>query len=178
MNKSTTILFFILLLHIRTFAQQTISKQLQNIKGITIIQKENLDFKEYYEIMVDQPIDHFYSSSKFFKQQIYVGFNNTIAPTVLETEGYAIGNSSLPAFMKGCNYISVEHRYFGKSLPDKLDWKYLTIKQATYDLHTIRELFGQIFKGKWMTTGIVKADKPPLLTKCFFQTMLKQLLLM
>ncbi|MDP1818238.1 MAG: S28 family serine protease, partial [Leadbetterella sp.] len=108
------------------------------------------------------------SSDKVFKQRIFVGFNNKTAPTVMGIEGYAIGNSSLPTFMKGCNYISVEHRYFGKSIPDSLDWNYITIKQASSDLHHIRELFGQIFTGKWMTTGISKGGQTAIAYKMFF----------
>lgn len=168
MNKKTDIFYIILLLPFAIFAQGTINVQLQSVKGITITKKENTGFKEYYEIMVDQPVDHFNSINKVFKQRIFVGFNNIEAPTVMETEGYAIGNVSKPNFIKDCNLISVEHRYFGKSLPDSLDWKYLTIKQAAYDLHHIRELFGQIFKGKWMTTGISKGGQTAVAYKMFF----------
>lgn len=118
--------------------------------------------------MIEQPLDHFNTTDKIFKQRILVGFNSKTAPTVLEAEGYAIGNSSPPTFMKGCNYISVEHRYFGKSVPDSLDWTYLTIKQACYDLHHIRELFGQLFTGTWLTTGISKGGQTAIAYKMFF----------
>ncbi len=156
--------FIIFLLSFATFSQQTI----HDIQGITVTQKTSNDFKEYFEVMVEQPLDHFNSTDKVFKQRIFVGINNATAPTVMETEGYAISNSSLPLFMKGCNYISVEHRYFGKSVPDSLDWTYLTIKQAASDLHHIRELFGKMFTGKWMTTGISKGGQTAIAYKMFF----------
>lgn len=160
-----TNLFFLLFFSaFVTFSQQTF----QDIKGISVTQKTSGPFKECYEIMVDQPLDHFNSCNKFFRQRIIVGFNNKDAPTVMETEGYALSNSSLPAFMKGCNYISAEHRFFGKSLPDSLDWTYLTIKQASGDLHHIREVFGQVFKGTWMTTGTSKGGQTAIAYKMFF----------
>ena len=164
MTQRANIFFIFFLLPFVTFSQQTI----HDIKGITVTQKSNSDFKEYFEVLVDQPLDHFNSTDKVFKQRVFVGFNNSTAPTVMETEGYAISYSYLPAFMKGCNYIYVEHRYFGKSVPDSLDWTYLTIKQATSDLHHIRELFGQIFTGKWMTTGISKGGQTAIAYKMFF----------
>jgi len=164
MTQRANIFFIFFLLPFVTFSQQAI----HNIKGITVIQKPNSDFQQYFEVMIDQPLDHFNSIGKTFRQRIFVGFNNTTAPTVMEIEGYAIGNSSLPTFMKGCNYISIEHRYFGKSVPDNLDWTFLTIKQAASDLHHIRVLFKNIFTGKWLTTGISKGGQTAIAYKMFF----------
>ncbi|MBN8695266.1 MAG: hypothetical protein J0L87_01945 [Bacteroidetes bacterium] len=146
------------------FSQQT----LNTIKGISFVKKPNNQFKEYYEVWVDQKLDHSNTESKSFKQRLFIGINNTAAPTVMETEGYAISNTSLPSFMNGCNYISVEHRYFGRSQPDSLNWDHLTIQQAASDLHHIRMLFGQVFTGKWMTTGISKGGQTALAYKVFF----------
>lgn len=160
----TSILFILCLFPLATFSQLTI----HDLKGITITPKPNSAFKEYYEALIEQPLDHFNLTGKSFRQRIYVGINNTKAPTVMETEGYAIGNASLPPFMKGCNYISVEHRYFGKSVPDSLNWAYLTIRQAASDLHHIRALFGQVLKGKWMTTGISKGGQTAIAYKMYF----------
>lgn len=163
MTTKSKIFFILFILPFVTFSQT-----IHDIKGIIVTQKPNSDFKEYFEVMVDQPLDHFNSTGKIFKQRIFVGLNNKSVPTVMETEGYAIGTTSLPGFMKDCNYISVEHRYFGRSVPDSLDWNCLTIKQAASDLHHIRELFGQIFKGKWMTTGISKGGQTAIAYKMYF----------
>lgn len=162
--RRTCSFFILFFVSLSLFSQQTIN----GIKGISFIKKHHKDFKEYYEIWVDQKIDHFNTESKSFKQRLFVGINNPAAPTLVETEGYALGNSSLPSFMSGCNYISVEHRYFGRSLPDSLNWDHLTIKQAAFDLHHIRTLLGQALKGKWMTTGISKGGQTAIAYKMFF----------
>jgi hypothetical protein len=168
MNKKNKLLFTFLLFCCVAFAQPTILDQLKSLEGITIEKRDNLEFKEYYEIMVDQPVDHFNSNGKIFKQHIVIGINNVLAPTVMEVEGYAIGRTYKPDFIKDCNFICVEHRYYGTSSPDTMDWKYLTIKQASYDLHSIRKLFGEILKGKWMTTGISKGGQTAIAYKMYF----------
>jgi hypothetical protein len=147
---------------------QSIKSELESIKGITIKEIKNPEFKECFEIMVEQPLDHFNPTSETFKQQIILGFNNIKAPMVMFTEGYVLGQVVKPGFIKECNVIDVEHRYFGKSKPDSLNWHFLTIKQAAYDLHHIRELFGKVFKGKWMTTGSSKSGQTALAYKMFF----------
>ncbi|NIT56894.1 MAG: hypothetical protein GWN00_11865, partial [Aliifodinibius sp.] len=60
------------------------------------------------------------------------------------------------------NQILVEHRYFGQSRPDSLDWQYLTVKQAAADHHGIVDLFKRIYKGTWVSTGISKGGQTAL----------------
>ncbi|MCZ7613025.1 MAG: hypothetical protein M5T52_05705 [Ignavibacteriaceae bacterium] len=62
-------------------------------------------------------------------------------PMVIELDGYNIDynrENELSSILK-CNKIVVEHRYFGESKPDSLDWNYLTIEQAANDHHKIIE---------------------------------------
>jgi hypothetical protein len=66
------------------------------------------------------------------------------------------------------NQIIVEHRYFGKSVPEKKDWKYLNIKQAAADHHAIVQLFKNIYNGKWVSTGISKGGQTTLYFKRFY----------
>jgi len=167
MQKRTGLLFLGILLPLLAFPQSTLLQQLRGLKGISITQKENKGFKEYYEIMIEQPLDHF-NPSATFQQRIYFGFNDPDLPTVMETEGYAISNISKPQFISDCNVVSAEHRYFGKSAPAGLDWNYLTIKQAASDLHQIRGLFGTILKGKWITTGASKGGQTAIAYKMYF----------
>jgi PS-10 peptidase S37 len=159
---------FLLILSFPVSAQFSIKEQLQKIKGVSFELIESKNFKECYVVYVDQPLDHFGSDKQIFRQRIYIGFNNVLAPTVMETEGYATGTIVQPEFIKECNVINIEHRYYGKSLPDSLIWQYLTIRQAAYDCHHIKELFGSIFKGKWMTTGISKGGQTAVAYKMYF----------
>jgi hypothetical protein len=166
--KKTFRIFFIGLFFPFVFSAQTMYDQLKNISGLTVVRKDNLHFKEYFEVFIDQPLDHFNPQSKLFKQLLCVGINNVSAPTVLETEGYAIANPATPSTLKGCNLILAEHRYFGRSAPDSLDWSFLTVKQAAYDCHAIKEALGKLFKGKWMTMGISKGGQTALSYKMYF----------
>jgi hypothetical protein len=148
--------------------QESCKSLLENIKGLTVKEIENAEFKECYEIMFDQPIDHFNKSGGGFKQQVIVGINDVKAPVVMITEGYAIGKMIKPDFIKDCNVVYVEHRFFGKSKPDVMDWNFLTIKQAAYDLHEIHGQFSKVFKGKWLTTGASKSGQTAIAYKMYF----------
>jgi hypothetical protein len=141
---------------------------LENIRGLTVKEISDPQIKECYEIWVDQPIDHLNRFSPTFKQQIIVGINDSKAPVVMFTEGYALGKITKPEFVKNGNVIYVEHRFYGKSKPDSIDWKFLTIKQAAYDLHVIHELFSKVLKGRWLTTGASKSGQTAIAYKMYF----------
>jgi hypothetical protein len=53
-------------------------------------------------------------------------------------------------------------------MPDSIPWEYLTIEQATADLHAIRELFKNLYKGKWVSTGISKGGETTIYYKFFY----------
>jgi hypothetical protein len=91
-------------------------------------------------------------------------------PTVIVTQGYSrtanrIGE--LAEFIGG-NQIDVEHRFFGESMPDSLDYNYLNLKQATADLHHIRQVFGEIYTGKWVSTGISKGGATTIYYRYYY----------
>ncbi len=91
-------------------------------------------------------------------------------PMVFVTEGYSANRNSKTelSIILGANQIIVEHRYFGKSVPENLDWKYLTIEQAAYDHHKIVELFKKLYNSKWVNTGISKGGQTTLYHRYFF----------
>ncbi|RMF60276.1 MAG: peptidase, partial [Calditrichaeota bacterium] len=62
----------------------------------------------------------------------------------------------------------VEHRYFGTSRPDSLDWEHLTVEQAANDHHRVVEFFKKIYPGKWVSTGISKGGQTSLFFKYYF----------
>jgi dienelactone hydrolase len=119
-----------------------------------------------YDLLVKQPIDHQHPEKGYFSQWVQLrhrGFNN---PTVIETHGYQMGRiRNEVEQMLNANNLGVEYRFFGKSIPDSLQWQYLTIEQATADLHTVNQLFRQIYKGKWFSTGISKGGQTTLYYK-------------
>ena len=123
-----------------------------------------------YDLMVKQPLDHQHPEKGSFYQWVQLkhkGFNN---PTVVvETHGYQMGRGRNEVEqILNANNIGVEYRFFGKSVPDSLQWEYLTIEQATADLHTVNQLFKQLYKGKWFSTGISKGGQTTLFYKYFY----------
>lgn len=126
---------------------------------IEIMEKDPL-FQEAYQVMFPQPIDHFSTESDSFYQKLYVSFYADARPTILSTEGYTGRDVTLElSRIIGANQIICEHRYFGDSVPDTLDWQYLTVRQAAADHHEIIEFFKEYFDAKWLTTGISKGGQ-------------------
>ena len=144
-------------------------KSLNEISEITPV-KHDTTFSEAYEMMITQPLDHNKPGGTKFKQRIFLLHKNETSPIVFVTEGYAAGGNYATELARilNSNQIIVEHRYFGKSVPQKKDWKYLNIKQAAADHHSIVQLFKKIYKGKWVSTGISKGGQTTLYFKRFY----------
>jgi hypothetical protein len=146
---------------------------LKAIPGAEVTKVDSSVWKEFYVLMLPQPVNHKQPEGVKFRQRIFVGHRGFDRPTVMETEGYSAEwmNGYLvnePSHLLNANQIYVEHRYFGASVPDKMDWKYLTVEQEAGDYHAIRLLFGQIYKGKWVTTGVSKGGQAATGYKVFY----------
>ncbi len=155
-------------------AQSPVSKFLKNIYGAEVTKLDSKVFKEYYQVMLPQLLDHEQPNGKRFRQRIFIGFMDQSAVTVMETDGYAFTRAENPNFqdepqkMFGGNVIYVEHRYFAKSVPDSLDYRFLTMDEACADYHYIRETLGVLFTGKWIGTGISKGGQMATAWKMYY----------
>lgn len=129
------------------------------------------DFSEVYLFRFEQYIDHENKDLGTFSQKVELGFNGYDLANVLVTSGYetsddhsefTIYSENELAFLLGCNYVFVEHRYFGDSMPLKPDyddteyWRYLDTRQAASDHHEIVRELKRILDGKWCATGTSK----------------------
>ena len=129
--------------------------------------------KTAYFFNYKQLIDHNDASKGWFKQQCVLTVAGKDRPTVLLTEGYALGSAQdyrnrldsicepMLVSVLGANCLQVEHRYFGWSLPEGYTnkWNYLSAKQNSADLHTIVTAIKQsgiVGQGKWLSTGVSK----------------------
>lgn len=173
--KSLRILLFVfVLLPLLSLAQESeIYKFLKAIPGIEIQKKDTTAFKEFYIVMLPQAVDHNNPNGPTFKQRIFVGHEAFSKPTVMETEGYGAewvssNTMSEPTKLLNANQLYVEHRYFGPSTPSPVDWKYLTAEQDAGDYHYIRNLFGQVYTGKWIATGVSKGGQTATEYKIFY----------
>ncbi len=127
-------------------------------------------FEAAYELMIKQPLDHKHPEKGHFYQKVFLshkGFNN---PMVIATEGYNRDRNRIYELTRllDANQLDVEHRYFGASMPDSLDYQYLNFEQATADLHKVNQLFKQIYSGKWVSTGISKGGTTTIFYRYFY----------
>ena len=123
-----------------------------------------------FTIFIPQFVDHQYPEKGQFLQKVYLTHISDSLPMVMITEGYSANRNYLsePASILGCNQIIVEHRYFGESLPDSLDWSQLTTANAAADHHHIYQLFSQYYTKKWMSTGISKGGQTSIFYKYYY----------
>jgi len=122
-----------------------------------------------YALSVKQPLDHKNPEAGSFYQTVYLTHRGFAKPMVMETEGYE-GHSSASEIEKvlNANSLNVEFRYFGTSRPDSLQWQYLTFDQVMADLHHINTLFRQLYKNKWISTGISRGGQTAIYYKRFY----------
>jgi len=132
--------------------------------------KNDAHFQETYELKFLQHLDHQSPEKGQFVQRIYVSYVGPDAPVIFETEGYDARGAKANELSKvlNANQIRVEYRFYGESKPDPINWNYLSNRLAVEDLHRIRVLFGQHFKGPWVSTGISKGGETTLIYKRFY----------
>lgn len=123
-----------------------------------------------FELKIKQPLDHKHPEKGYFYQRAFLSHKDFSKPMVMYLSGY---NQDKPyknelSKLLDANQLSIEHRYFGKSIPDSLDYAYLNLEQATADLHHINELFKTIYAGKWISTGISKGGSTTIFYKYFY----------
>ncbi len=174
MKSIQKLIFIFILLPLISLAQDSeLYKFLKSIPGAEVVKKDSSAYKEFYIVMLPQAVNHADPAGPTFKQRIFVGHEGFDRPTVMETEGYGAewvtprGRTEVTKLLHG-NQLYVEHRYFGPSTPDPLDWKYLTSEQDAGDYHYIRTLFGQVYKGKWVATGVSKGGQTATEYKVFY----------
>jgi hypothetical protein len=172
--KKLSLLIVSLLISIVTVAQlsQFLLSQ-SEIKKIEKIQGNDF-FNETYKIMVRQPLDHTDTTKGFFLQRVFVADKGKENAVLLITEGYGAGYAANPRYinelspMLNSNQICVEHRFFGESWPEPVNWDYLTVTNAEGDHHAIVELFKKYYSGKWINTGISKGGQTAVYHRAFY----------
>lgn len=172
MKRFGIILFFALASQF-VFAQieDKFINQLKQLDGIEVEAMNTFDSSYIcYEINITQPLDHQNPKAGHFKQKIYLSHRDVNSPTVFVTEGYQAKRNYLsePARILNANQLIVEHRFFGESVPDTLDWSKLTTLQAASDHHHIVDLFKKIYTNNWLSTGISKGGQTTIYFRYYF----------
>lgn len=166
-----TLMLFLLLVSSHGILAQSLDTLLFNLPDVVfkaIPAPEG--FEAAYELRIRQPIDHSHPEKGHFYQRAFLSHRGVDRPMVIATEGYMRAQNRMyePTNLLKANQIDVEHRYFGESSPAELDYEYLNLEQVTADLHHIRELMGQIYPGKWVSTGISKGGQTTIFYRYFY----------
>lgn len=170
-------LIFILLAAIwQTGISQNLADRIKNLPGIISVEKmePNKFFSEAFIIMVQQPLDHLNPEKGTFPQRVVLSSLGFDQPVVFITEGYGGDYGATTRYlnelcpMLNANQLFVEHRFFGKSVPDSIEWKYLTVENAAADQHKIVELFKPLYGKKWISTGISKGGETTLYHRALY----------
>jgi hypothetical protein len=175
--KKINILLSLLFISLLSFSQtSTLKAFLKAQPQIKSIEKilGNEFFNATYKIMVKQPIDHSDTTKGFFQQRVFVADKGQENPVLLITEGYGANYAARPNYlnelspMLNSNQICIEHRYFGESSPEPLNWEYLTVANAAADHHKITQLFKKYYSGKWINTGISKGGQTAVYHRTYY----------
>lgn len=145
-------------------------KALPDVVEVAAMKTDTM-FRAGYELRVRQPLDHANPGGSSFLQSVYVAHVDEAKPVLFETEGYSVRGGGRPkelATILRCNQIIVEHRFFGRSAPDSLEWRYLTARQAADDHHHIAMLLKTIYKGKWVSSGTSKGGQATLFYRYYY----------
>lgn len=123
-----------------------------------------------YTLFVTQPLDHNAPEKGTFKQKVFLSHMHQDSAMVIVTEGYDRKYNRMYELteMLGANQLDVEHRFYGASMPEKLNWEYLTIEQATADYHHIHELFSEYYANAWVSTGISKGGQTSIFYRYYY----------
>lgn len=165
--KKLQLLLVLLLLSAVSFSQTTLKVFLERQPEVKSV--EQIDCTDFfaakYKIMVEQPVDHSDPAKGTFLQRVLIADKGIDRPVVFITEGYNGGYSENPNYINElcpileANQICMDHRYFGESMPEPLNYDYLTVRNAAADHHHIIQLIKKYYSGKWISTGISKGGQ-------------------
>ena len=153
----------------------TFLKRLTALNGVSDVKPlETNKFKEKYVLKMEQQVDWLTRTKGTFKERIIVGIKGLDKPTVLVTEGYFADyglrtdyEEELSALFDA-NVVLCEYRYFAESVPVPTNWDYMTVDNSLGDYHHVRQVFGQLFTGKWISTGISKGGQTTMFYRATF----------
>ena len=176
MKRISHLLLLLLLVIVSANASnKELYQKLCTLKGVITVDSLPSDYStEKYVVTIRQPLDHKYPEKGSFTQRVVISHESFDRPTVLVTEGYGGDYALNPRYrdelagLFQTNTVFVEHRYFSGSVPDSVDWQYLTAQNSASDLHLITTLFKQIYPQKWISTGISKGGQTALIYRAFF----------
>ncbi len=156
-------------------ADQQVLERLKALPGVSDVQElKSTAFENKYLLRLTQEVDPIHHQAGSFKQRIVVCHVGYDRPTILVTEGYDCNYALREGYQEelskllNANIVVVEYRYFDQSTPNPCNWDYLTVENSMYDLHHVNQTFRELYKGKWVSTGISKGGQTCMCYRVFF----------
>lgn len=169
------LLLFILPLQMLAAELGVAGKQLAALPGVSNVETlKSTHFPEKYVFFIKQQLDAKDASKGYFEQRVVLCHRGFDRPTVLVTEGYNANYALREGYIEelsklfDTNIITVEYRYFDKSMPSPCNWDYLTVENSLYDLHHVNLTLHAMYKGKWIATGISKGGQTTMFYRSYF----------
>lgn len=169
------LLLFILPLQMLAAELGVAGKQLAALPGVSNVETlKSTHFPEKYVFFIKQQLDAKDASKGYFEQRVVLCHRGFDRPTVLVTEGYNANYALREGYIEelsklfDTNIITVEYRYFDKSMPEPCNWDYLTVENSLYDLHHVNQTLHAMYKGKWIATGISKGGQTTMFYRSYF----------
>lgn len=171
-----TILLFACLLALSSRAgSSAVRTRFESLPGIDSVRElVSAEYPEKYVMRIRQEVDPLGHQAGTFEQRVVVCHVGWDRPTVIVTDGYDCDFSLKEHYtdevakILGANIVAVQYRYFKESTPHPTLWRYLTMENACYDLHHIRQTLGQLYTGNWAATGISKGGQTALSYRVWF----------
>lgn len=149
--------------------EDELKTKLENLSSVAEVNKfemKNKSFKCGYELYFNVPLDWDNVAGEKIKQRVVVDAKAFDLPTVVELQGYSIGDKyiaegftrELPTLFDS-NFVVIEHRFFSKSsyskagYEDAQGWEQLTVANAANDHAFIIGELRKVFTNKFVATG-------------------------
>ncbi|MFH8370600.1 S28 family serine protease [Streptomyces sp. NPDC018031] len=140
-----------------TTTHTSFEDRLRAIPGVTVTGVTDKGGHPLYSLTITQPVDHRKPRLGTFEQRFTLWHKSSAKPVVFYTGGYGLSDSTRePTTILDANQLSVEHRFFGPSVPaGPTPWDKMTVWQEASDEHAIVEAVRPLYdKGsKWLATG-------------------------
>lgn len=156
----------------------------RKIENYDDISETNHFFDECYEIVFNQPLDWKNKTKGKFNQRVIFGFNGFKKNSCVNLCGYSFSEESYTSELTSnideiprifdCNFISIEHRFYGKSIPENLStessqlWENISTYNSACDAHKIIMEFKKILSKKWIIYGFSKGGYMTNLQSLYF----------
>ncbi|MFE1956043.1 S28 family serine protease [Streptomyces sp. NPDC059524] len=138
-------------------ADGSFEERLRAIPGVSVTGVTDKEGFPLYSLSITQPVDHDDPAAGTFQQRFTLWHKSADRPVVFYTGGYGLSSSTRePTALLDANQLSMEHRFFGPSVPaGATPWNKMTVQQEAADEHAVVQAVRPLYEktSKWLATG-------------------------